>query len=146
MSCHCFPADLLISAVPLAFMHTIMNRQEHLAQLTDMQQRWDGWLNLAKQVLVPNFTATGFKVMDAPKELHKALYDRLHEHLEGDWENTLSVEGSRPLEIMGPSQPFFYSNDKLNTRAMNELHAEHEAWAGVKLSKSMTYGVRKCVS
>jgi hypothetical protein len=124
-------------------MHTIMTRQEHLAQLSDMQQRWDGWLNLAKQVLVPNFTATGFAVVDAPKDLHKALYDKLHEHLEGDdWEEHLNLEGSKPLEIMGPHTPYFYNNAALNNRAMKELHEDHENWAGIPLKQSMTYGVR----
>jgi hypothetical protein len=31
--------------------------------------------------LVPNFTSTGFKVVQAPVALHKQLYDRLHEKL-----------------------------------------------------------------
>jgi hypothetical protein len=107
-----------------------------------MQQRWDGWINLAKQLIVPNFTETGFRVIDAPKALHKKLYDRLHTHLKGDWENEISQEGSRPLEILGPKEPLFYSNSDLNDEIMNELLPLHEEWAGVELVTSMTYGVR----
>merc|ERR1719453_2852122 len=107
-----------------------------------LQQRWDGWINLAKQLIVPNFTDTGFKVVQAPKDLHKKLYDRLHEHLKGDWQKNIVPEAGRPLEILGPLDPLFYANSDLNDEAMTKLLPLHEEWSGVDLTPSMTYGVR----
>ena len=135
------PDDTLKPNTP-EYRHLIEKRAIHLAEIPDAQQRWDGWLNVAKQLIVPNFTETGFRITQAPKELHKKLYDRLHSHLKGDWENTVRPEGSRPLEILGPNQPLFYENQALNNEIMRELKPMHEEWAGVELVESMTYGVR----
>lgn len=63
---------------------------------------------------------------------------RLHEHLQGDWENTIPKEGSRPLEIMGPHDPVFFHNTELNNEIMAALLPMHEEWSGVKLVPSMT--------
>jgi hypothetical protein len=42
------PADLKPNTA--AYRHTILKREQDLAQIQDSQQKWDGWLNLAKQV------------------------------------------------------------------------------------------------
>ena len=85
------------------FRHLVMKRAGQLKALKNREQRWEGWINLAKQVMVPPFTDTGFKVVDGPRDLHKKLAERLHAALK---EKNLPSEDHWPLEILGPQQVY----------------------------------------
>jgi hypothetical protein len=58
------------------YRHLVIKRAKHLAEITDREQKWNGWLNLAKQILVPNLTETGFRVVQGPNEMHRQLSER----------------------------------------------------------------------
>ena len=58
-------------------------RTDEILDLYHFQERLDNWVQYTQVRSVRNFTRLGFAVVDAPKDLHDRLKERLHKGLEG---------------------------------------------------------------
>jgi len=104
-------------------------------------ERWENWLQLTQNRMIPKFTRTGFKVIKTPDFVHAKLkaavdagvakWDELPH--EGDIDVIYHPEGMTPK---------FVRLGALQNQVIEDLREIHEEWSGMKLQPTSAYGVR----
>jgi len=113
-------------------------RAEQIKRIESDQERWDGLMNLAMVgLLVPNFTALGYEVIETPASAHAVLNATLHRALDEGRERS---EG--PVDQISGPKARFVDAGRAKQDVMRELQPVLEAWSGVKLVPSTAYGLR----
>jgi len=104
-------------------------------------ERWENWLQLTQNRLIPKFTKTGFKVIKTPGFLHAKLKAAVDAGV-ADWDS-LPREGDIDV-IYHPEgmTPKFVRLGTLQNEVIEELREMHEEWGGMKLQATSAYGVR----
>uniref|UniRef100_A0A7S4IRW5 Uncharacterized protein n=1 Tax=Odontella aurita TaxID=265563 RepID=A0A7S4IRW5_9STRA len=103
-----------------------------------LANKWNGFMSAVHSALLsPNFTENGWGLTRAPTYVVDELKRRLVEGL-----NDESTPEEEPGHGVTGEMPLFIDTMAYNARAMEELRALHEAWAGVPLVGSSAYGLR----
>ena len=113
-------------------------RVEQIKRIENTQERWDAMMNQAVTgLLVPNYTAVGYEVVETPPSIQRRLNDSLYAAFAA---GTVGRE-HHVDQISGPDANFVRLG-----RATRDIMAEmlplHEAWSGVRLTASNAYGLR----
>ena len=110
-------------------------------QILGGDERWENWLQLTQNRLVPKFTSRGFEVIDTPPAIHAKLKAAVDAGVE-NWEN-LPYEGDIDV-IYHPKGmlPKFIHLGALQREVIDDLKELHELWGGMKLTPTSAYGVR----
>ena len=123
------------------YSKAMAEREARVQELMDPQDRWDAWMYVAQARLLDNFTSTQWKVREAPKYVHDALYENFHKHYKNAPRER--KEGEPNFSgVKGPVDPDFVEQEALNYWVLDELLPLHEEWSGVKLEPTSVYGAR----
>eukprot|EP00035_Acanthoeca_spectabilis_P005981 m.119363 g.119363 ORF g.119363 m.119363 type:complete len:293 (+) comp13292_c0_seq2:36-914(+) len=101
--------------------------------------RFNLWLGHLQFHVVPNFTKTGFEMVDIPGNIHAEMLETLHESL-----NTSVMRKDGYVNIMPDAgeETQYAPNDVYNAQIHEQLRAMHEEWAGVPLERTSAFGIR----
>jgi hypothetical protein len=99
------------------------------------RMEFDRLFNLQQNAL-PAFTETGFKVVRAPEDICRRYRDMLATH------RSEAVTTSPDGFLGGSKMPLLLEDLAFNREVGERLRPMHEAWCGVPLAHSVTYGVR----
>jgi hypothetical protein len=103
--------------------------------LTDIQHKWDGFVQTTSASIMKNYTELGWGLTRAPEDLTEELRQAIFDGLP-----TARHEGTI-VEIDGPS-PLFIDRPDLTAKALARLQPILEAWAQIELEPSIAYGFR----
>lgn len=123
------------------WMKLMQKRFQQVGAMTDMQEKWWGWTTLmgpATQI-VTNYTALGWGLTKGPVDLTTKLQDAIHQGLPHARQEK-NLKGA----IDGPNPPLFIDdkNNDLLQLVSKIVQPILEAWTGIKLVPSITYGFR----
>jgi hypothetical protein len=102
-------------------------------------ERWENWLQLTQNRLVPKFTPRGFEIIKTPDKVHAKLKAAVDKGL-ANWDS-LPSEGNIDV-IYGPLLPKFIHLGGLQKEVIEDLKELHENWGGMELLPTSAYGVR----
>jgi len=100
--------------------------------------RYNLWLGHLQWHMVPNFTTTGFELVDTPPLLQADL----KRVLEAGLRHPEHKDDAVNIVVNHGNEPDFIENESLNRRAALQLHEMHEKWCGTKLHHTATFGFR----
>mmetsp|Transcript_8490 Transcript_8490/g.21777 ORF Transcript_8490/g.21777 Transcript_8490/m.21777 type:complete len:292 (+) Transcript_8490:70-945(+) len=109
-------------------------------KFTWRDDRFNMWLGHLQFHTVPNFTTTGFEMVDIPGDLHEQMLQQLYTSLN----HTDVFEKDVYVNIMPAvgEETQFSPQYIFNNRIHQELQAMHEGWAGVALERTAAFGIR----
>jgi hypothetical protein len=104
-------------------------------------ERWENWLQLTQNRLIPKFTQKGFAVIKTPDAVHAKLKAAVDAGVARF--DSLPSEGEIDV-IYHPKgmAPKFVRLGSLQTEVIEDLRELHEQWGGMKLQATSAYGVR----
>jgi hypothetical protein len=124
---------------PPAYAAWQEHRRAEIMDLYHYQERLDNWVQYVQIRSVRNFTRLGFDVVDAPRELHQRLRQRL---LEGIGKGARREMGGKPQGIYGDRVPDFVNHGE--GTVLQQLKEIHEQWTptAAPLKPVTAYGMR----
>ncbi len=104
-------------------------------------ERWENWLQLTQNRMLPKFTSRGFRIIQTPAHVHAKLKAAVDKALE-NWDE-IPLEGNIDV-IYHPEGniPKFVRLGALQREVIEDLKELHEQWGGMKLEPTSAYGVR----
>lgn len=126
-----------------AYAEAMRLREEELNNdIKGTDERWENYMQYTQSRMVQNFTEFGFKVVMAPPELHKKLYDAVKSAV-SNWDN---IDYEHEVDAIYHPEgmiPKFVHIGNLAREVHLALLPMHEEWAGgIKLRPTSAYGVR----
>ena len=124
-------------------------KEKRIRDLSDGGMRWNRWTQLVQSCIMPQFTPSGFAVIDAPAALFRdaaALYaERLAPGgVEGlPYEPDMSSRaGGRRGGDFDVHSPRWIEQSAINARMHREMKPLLEEWSGTELAMGQVYGLR----
>lgn len=110
-------------------------------EATGRDTRYNHFLGHIQYHLVPNFTETGYAMVDMPAHIYTELQTVLQDAL------TAPLPADTPVNILEnadgkASTADYIARQGLYDRILRELHPAHEAWSGVSLAPTNAFGLR----
>lgn len=123
----------------VGFRRAMKERERQLMLLPGSSERWENFMQYTQSRLVPRYTERGFDIIDIPP----AVFAKLKAHLDQGLErwDTLSLEPQIDA-VYTPLPSKFIHLGRLTSDIGNDLKALHEAWSGLTLRPTSTYGIR----
>lgn len=113
--------------------------------LKDGGRRWNEWTELVQSCCMPYFTEVGFKVVEAPLKLSRALQEHYREqlfHATAEQDMRPSRWGLQTPDDSDEHVPLWIDQAALNAQVHQEMKPLLEEWSGVELSMGQVYGLR----
>jgi hypothetical protein len=117
----------------------IMRRRISQIEAMDMTERddkYNAWISVMTEALLPNFTQFGWGATKAPPEIVEKIQHALHSGLSS------AEEEEEDRGIVGDFKPLFVRMPDLVEEAMLSLQKYFEAWVGFALRPTSAYGLR----
>jgi len=122
-----------------AFREAMQRRETELMLLPGAEERWQNFMQYTQSRLVPRFTERGFEVIETPPHVHEKLKAVLERGI-ARW-NSLGNEPQIDA-VYTPLPSKFIHLGRMQTEIADDLKALHEAWSGMELEPTSTYGIR----
>lgn len=122
-----------------AFRELMEKREIELMMLPGAEERWQNFMQFIQSRLVPRFTERGFEVIKTPPHVHAKLKEILDKGI-AKWNSI----GNEPQidAVYTPLPSKFIHLGRMQTEIADDLKALHEAWSGMELEPTSTYGIR----
>lgn len=122
-----------------AFREAMQRREIELMMLPGAEERWQNFMQYTQSRLVPRFTERGFEIIKTPPHVHEKLKAALDKGI-AKWDSL----GNEPQidAVYTPLPSKFIHLGRLQTEIADDLKALHEAWSGMELEATSTYGIR----
>jgi hypothetical protein len=113
----------------------LTQRFAQVRALTDLQMKWDGFVQAMSASIMKNYTELGWGLTRAPEDLTEELRQAIFDGLP-----TARPEGD--TEVIDGPIPLFIDRPDLTTEVLARLQPILEAWAQIELEPSIAYGFR----